>query len=161
MARARRRCARPGGRQRALGRDATYLARGRAGDAARPALPSAAVVSPGILVVAARLCFPKIHIRDMGALASIGPFDAKARERRKVLGVQRGQGEMVCDSRGADEAIQYAHPMTQMEAPKPFQSRAGNLLSEVEEPVLAHFPGHRALLPSIAAACQSCKIRDH
>jgi hypothetical protein len=59
MARARRRCARPGGRQRALGRDATYLARGRAGDAARPALPSAAVVSPGILVVAARPLPPR------------------------------------------------------------------------------------------------------
>jgi hypothetical protein len=26
------------------------------------------------------LCFPKIHIHDMGALASIGSFDAKARE---------------------------------------------------------------------------------
>jgi hypothetical protein len=51
------------------------------------------------------LCFPKIHIRDMGALDSIGPFDAKARERRKVLGVQRGKDEMVCDGCGADEAI--------------------------------------------------------
>ena len=40
------------------------------------------------------LCFPKIHIHDRGPLISIGPFDAKARERRKVLGVQRGQDEM-------------------------------------------------------------------
>jgi hypothetical protein len=48
------------------------------------------------------LCFPKIHIHDMGALDSIGPFDAKARERCKVLGVQRGKDEMVCDGCGAD-----------------------------------------------------------
>jgi len=26
------------------------------------------------------VCFPKIHIHDMGALASIGSFDAKTRE---------------------------------------------------------------------------------
>jgi hypothetical protein len=51
------------------------------------------------------LCFPKIHICDMGAPASIGPLDAKARERRKVLGIQRGKDEMLCDSRGPDVAI--------------------------------------------------------
>ena len=56
----------------------------------------------------------------------------EAWERRKVLGVQRGQDEMVCDGCGADEAIQYAHPMTQMEAPIPFQSRVRNLLGEME-----------------------------
>jgi hypothetical protein len=39
------------------------------------------------------LSFPKIHLHDRGALASIGPFDAKARERREVLGVQRGKDE--------------------------------------------------------------------
>jgi hypothetical protein len=99
-------------------------------------------------------CLPKIHLHDMGVLASIGPFDAKARERRKVLGVQRGKDEMVCDGCGADEAIQHADPMTQMEAPKPVQSRMRNLLSEMNEPILAHFPGHRALLPPIAAARQ-------
>jgi hypothetical protein len=98
--------------------------------------------------------FPKIHIHDRGALASIGPFDAKARERREVLGVQRGKDEVVCDGCGADEAIQYAHPMTQMEASKPCQSRMRNLLGEMEEPILAHFPGHRALFPSVAAARQ-------
>ena len=90
----------------------------------------------------------------MGALASIRPFDVKARERHKVLDVQRGKDEMMCDCCGADEAIQYAHPMTQMEASKPFQSRVRNLLGEMEEPILAHFPGHRALLPSIAASRQ-------
>jgi hypothetical protein len=107
------------------------------------------------------LCFPKIHIYDRGALASRGPFDAKARERREVLGVQRGKDEMVCDGCSADEAIQYAHPMTQMAASKPFQSRVRNLLGAMEEPILAHFPGHRALLPTLAAACQSCNIGDH
>ena len=61
---------------------------------------------------------------------------------------------MVCDGCRADEAIQYAHPMTQMEACKPFQGRVRNLLGEMEEPILAHFPGHRALLPTIAAARQ-------
>jgi len=45
-------------------------------------------------------------------------------------------------------------PMTQMEASKPFQSRVRNLLGEMEEPILAHFPGHRVLLPSIAASRQ-------
>jgi hypothetical protein len=71
-----------------------------------------------------------------------------------MLGVQRGQDEMVCDGCGADETIQYAHPMTQMEPPIPLQSRVRNLFGEMEEPILAHFPGHRALLPPIAASRQ-------
>ena len=71
-----------------------------------------------------------------------------------MLGVQRGKDEMLCDGCGADEAIQHAHPMTQMEAPKPFQSRVRNLLGEMDEPILAHFPGHCALLPPIAASRQ-------
>ena len=81
-----------------------------------------------------RLCFPKIHIYDRHTLTSIGPFDVETWERCKVLGVQRGQDEMVCICGSADEAVQHADPVTQMEASKPCQSRVGNLLGEMEEP---------------------------
>jgi Carbohydrate-selective porin, OprB family len=104
---------------------------------------------------------PKFHLNGASLLTSIGPFDVQAWERRKVLGVQRGQDEMVRECCGADEAIQHAHPVTQMEAFKPCQSRAGCLLGEVEEPIVAHLPGHRALLPSIAAPRQPFKVRNY
>jgi hypothetical protein len=77
------------------------------------------------------LCLPKIHLNGASALASIGPFDVEARERRKVLGVERGKHEMVRECCGVDEAMQRAHPVTQMEAFKPCQSRAGRLLCEM------------------------------
>jgi hypothetical protein len=51
--------------------------------------------------------------------------------------------------------------MTQVEASKPCQSRMSTLLGEMEEPILAHCPGHRALLPPIAAAYQSVKRGEH
>jgi hypothetical protein len=51
--------------------------------------------------------------------------------------------------------------VTQMEAFKPCQSRMGSLLCEMEKPILAHLPGHRALLPPIAASCQQFKVRNH
>jgi hypothetical protein len=46
-------------------------------------------------------------LRGTSILASIGLFDMEARERRKVLGVQRGKHEMVRECCGADEAIQH------------------------------------------------------
>jgi hypothetical protein len=58
------------------------------------------------------LWLPKFHLNGASLLASIGPFDVEAWERRKVLGVQRGQDEMVRECCDADEAIQHAHPMT-------------------------------------------------
>jgi hypothetical protein len=45
---------------------------------------------------------------------------------RHVLGVQCGKGEMVREYCGADEAIEHAYPVTQMEAFKPCQCRPGN-----------------------------------
>ena len=78
------------------------------------------------------LWLPKFHRNGASLLASIGPFDVEAWERRKVLGVQRGKDEMVCECCGADEAVQHAHLVTQMEASKPCQSGVGNLLGEME-----------------------------
>jgi hypothetical protein len=97
----------------------------------------------------------------MGVLASIRPFNVEARERRKVLGVQCGKDEMVRECCGTDEAIQRAHTVTEMEAFKPCQSRAGRFFCKMEKPILAHLPGHCALLPSIAASRQQFKVRNH
>jgi hypothetical protein len=82
------------------------------------------------------VCLPKIHLNSANALASIGPFDVEARERCRVLGVQRGKDEMVCECCGADEAIQHADPMTQMEAFKPYQSRAGRFFCKMKKPMV-------------------------
>lgn len=62
---------------------------------------------------------------------------------------------------GADEAVQHAYRVTQMEAFKPCQRRAGNVLGAMEAPILVYLSGHCALLPSIAASCQPFKVRDH
>jgi hypothetical protein len=51
-----------------------------------------------------------------------------------VLGVQCGKGEMVREYCGADEAIQDAYPVTQMEASKPCQRRPGNGLGATAAP---------------------------
>jgi hypothetical protein len=51
-----------------------------------------------------------------------------------VLGVQCGKGEMVLEYCGADEAIQDAYPVTQMEAFKSCQRRPGNVLGAMEAP---------------------------
>jgi hypothetical protein len=50
-----------------------------------------------------------------------------------MLGVQCGKGEMVGEYCGVDEAIQHAYPVTQMEAFKPCQGRAGNVLFPPEQ----------------------------
>lgn len=62
---------------------------------------------------------------------------------------------------GADEAVQHAYRVTQMEAFKPCQRRAGNVLGAMEAPIVVYLSGHCALLPSIAASCQPFKVRDH
>ena len=85
----------------------------------------------------------------------------KARERRKLFSVERGKNEMMCDRCGVDEAVRYSHTMTQMEAFKPCQSCAGNLLCKLEELILMHFSDYRALRPSIAASRQQFKVRNH
>jgi len=72
----------------------------------------------------------------------------------KCLVFSVAKDEMVCECCGADKPIQHADPVTQMKRFKPFQSRVRNLLGEMDEPILTHFPGHRALLPPIAAARQ-------
>jgi hypothetical protein len=107
------------------------------------------------------LCLPKIHRNGASALASRGPFAVEARERCKGLGVQRGKDELVRECGGADEAIPHPHPVTPMAAFKPGQSRVGRLLGAMEEPILAHLPGHRALLPSMAASRQPFNVRHH
>jgi TIR domain len=106
------------------------------------------------------LCLPKIHLNGANVPASIGPFNLEAWERRKVLGIQRGEDEMMRECCGADKAIRHAHTVTEMEAFKPCQRRAGCLLCEIEEPILAQLPGQRALLPSIAASRQQFKVRN-
>jgi hypothetical protein len=59
-----------------------------------------------------------------------------------VLGVQWGKGEMVRECCGADEAIQQADPVTQMEAFKLCQRRAGNVFGAMEEPILVYLSGY-------------------
>ena len=49
-----------------------------------------------------------------------------------MFSVQYGKGEMAREDCGADEAIQNAYPMTQMEAFKPCQRRPGNVLDAME-----------------------------
>jgi hypothetical protein len=55
------------------------------------------------------VCLPKIPINGTSALASIGPFEVKAGERRKLFSVERGKNEMMRDRCGVDEAVRYSH----------------------------------------------------
>jgi hypothetical protein len=107
------------------------------------------------------LCFPKIHLPNLGGLAAIRPCNVAARARRQVLGVQGGQDERGRERCGTEEAIQRAPTVTQRAAFHPGQSRAGRFFCQMEPPIVAHRPGHWARLPSMAASRQPCNVRHH
>jgi hypothetical protein len=61
---------------------------------------------------------------------------------------------MVREYCGTDEAVQHAYGVSPMEAFKPCQRWARNVLSAMEAPILVYLSGHCVLHPSIAASCR-------